>query len=355
MRKILSAVLLLLAFAHPAATQENRLSSGNVRMVMQRLVEDEIIPAYRDFEAAAGTLETRVKGLCAAHRPEALQAARQAFSGAATAWARIEFVRFGPVMSQNRLERVLFWPDRKGTGLKQVQAALANEDPAAADAAALPAKSVAMQGLGAIEFLLFGTGAEELTTGAAYRCGFAAAASANIRTVAAEIVAGWTTGGAAEEWIGQTDPEDVAASLNELVATLVHGLEAIRDVRLRGFLDTAGEDDRPKGALFWRSGQTLPALAANVDGLLDVFVESGMEVLLPQDQASIADSMAFEFREARDMLSSGLPVGEALTDADIRGRLIVADLVLDSLIERIDTQFAPATGLAAGFSFADGD
>ncbi len=71
---------------------------------------------------------------------------------------------------------MLFWPDRKGTGLKQVQAALASKDPTAADAAQLAGKSVAMQGLGALEFVLYGTGSEELATaGESYRCAYGAA------------------------------------------------------------------------------------------------------------------------------------------------------------------------------------
>jgi predicted lipoprotein len=69
-------------------------------------------------------------------------------------------IRFGPVTEENRLERILFWPDRKGIGLKQVQAAIAGEDATAADPQTLPGKSVAMQGLGALEFVLFGTGSD---------------------------------------------------------------------------------------------------------------------------------------------------------------------------------------------------
>ena len=55
---------------------------------------------------------------------------------------------------KTRLERILFWPDRKSIGLKQVQAALAAKDTSITDAGKLKGKSVAVQGLGALEFLL---------------------------------------------------------------------------------------------------------------------------------------------------------------------------------------------------------
>ncbi len=75
--------------------------------------------------------------LCTTPSQAALDAARKSPSARTVdAWSRIEIIRFGPVTEENRLERMLFWPDRKGTGLKQVQAALAAKDPTAADASA---------------------------------------------------------------------------------------------------------------------------------------------------------------------------------------------------------------------------
>ena len=84
---------------------------------------------------------------------------------------------------ENRLERILFWPDRKSTGLKQVQRALAEKDATATNPAKLKGKSVAMQGLGALEFVLFGTGAEKLAgPGEDYRCAYGRAIAGNVGT-----------------------------------------------------------------------------------------------------------------------------------------------------------------------------
>jgi predicted lipoprotein len=55
-----------------------------------------------------------------------------------------------------------------------VQELLAKQDPTATDAATLRGKSVAMQGLQALEFVLYGTGSETLATGDDYRCRYAA-------------------------------------------------------------------------------------------------------------------------------------------------------------------------------------
>ncbi len=337
------------------AVAEARLAPGSVRMVMERTVEDFILPGYRSFEQASGELVASTKALCAAPGSSSLAAARQAFDAVTLKWAGVEMVRFGPVMSENRLERVLFWPDRKSTGLKQAQAALATSDASVLDAANMPAKSVAVQGLGALEFALFGTGSQKLETGDSFRCGYAAAIAQNIHSIAGSLVAGWRDpDGALAKWTDQSSTEDVQESLNELVATLVHGLENVRDQRLLAFLDPDGKD-KPRLALFWRSGQTLPVLHANVVGLARLFDESAMDALLPEDEASIADSIRFEFSELANLLDISVPVAEALKQETLRSRLATSDVVLRSLLDRLDRQYAPATGLSSGFSFADGD
>ncbi|MGB3832409.1 MAG: imelysin family protein, partial [Mesorhizobium sp.] len=116
--------------------------------IVSRVVADFIQPAYRDFHKATADLDAAVAKLCATPSHELLTEARREFGDTVAAWSRAEIIRFGPVTEQNQLERILFWPDRKSTGLKQVQAAIEKEDPTASDPATLAGKSVAMQGLG---------------------------------------------------------------------------------------------------------------------------------------------------------------------------------------------------------------
>src|SRR5690606_18535738 len=150
MLKTITAIVLAAFFTGTAVHAQEEtgrpvLDAAKVRAVVANAVDDFIRPSYRDFHTAAGKLATGMQDLCAAPSPETLQSAREAFAEAAAHWARIEIVRTGPALAENRLERILFYPDRKSTGLKQVQALLAEPDEAATDIANLPGKSVAMQ------------------------------------------------------------------------------------------------------------------------------------------------------------------------------------------------------------------
>ena len=139
--------------------------------IITAAITDYIRPSFAQFETDTGALKTDMTSLCAVPSTGALTAAQGQFKTVVTSYSRIEFLHLGPLTIGNRAEQLLFWPDSKGIALKQVQQALAQKDPTATSADTLKNKSVAMQGLGALEFVLFGTGSETLgTTDGAYRC-----------------------------------------------------------------------------------------------------------------------------------------------------------------------------------------
>jgi predicted lipoprotein len=252
--------------------------------------------------------------------------------------------------------------DRKSTGLKQVQRALAEKDATATDPATLKGKSVAMQGLGALEFILFGAGAESLAeAGEAYRCAYGRAIAGNVEEMASAIVAGWQnpvaisaqwTNPGADNPLYRTDDE----AITELLDILIHGLEMVRDVRINGFLGEDADSDRPKQAIFWRSGATTASIAANLRGMRKLFEASRLAGLPPQDATWIADSIGFEFDNAESALEAADgPVAEMLADPARWEKLAYVRLVTSSLSELFGVRLAGALGLTAGFSSLDGD
>lgn len=357
---MLMRLALLFALCLPPATVANA-QTASLGEVYQRVLLDVIVPGYDGFAASTHGQGAVMRHLCENPSQQTLQAAREGFRQSASAWAGIEFLRFGPVMEENRLERVLFFPDRKGIGLRQTQALLAEEDDTALEAETLAAKSVAVQGLGALEFTLFGTGSGDLAGAEAdsYRCRFALAVSANLANIASELAAGWSESGTARKsWLalGNNASDDSRLAVETLLSTQVHGLEAIRDLRLRRFVGEEGGTSRPKRALFWRSQVTLPVIARNLT-FLEALFAAGMTDILPGDtRETIQGAVGFEFTQA--IGAAGAlegPVDDLVKDEAKLKRLRYLDLLLGSLIERFDQQYAGAVGITAGFSFADGD
>jgi predicted lipoprotein len=257
---------------------------------------------------------------------------------------------------------MLFWPDRKSIGLKQVQAALAEKDATATDPAQLAKKSVAMQGFGALEFVLYGTGAEALAQkGEPYRCAYGAAIAGNIETMAGDVVADWSKkGGFADLWAdpGPDNPlyRDGNEAVTELMGVFINGLEMVRDVRLKGFFGAAPDADKPRQAIYRRSQNTAASLAANLEGMDRLFTVSHVGDALSPEARWMADSTHILLTNgAADARAVTGPIGEALADPARREKLEHFGLVTSTLSSLIGTRMTAEFGLTAGFSSLDGD
>lgn len=326
-------------------------------------VDGFIRPAYHRFAIETAELSPPLSQLCKSNDKASLGSARAAFIEAMRAWSAVEIIRLGPVTEENRLERILHWPDRKGIGLKQVQAALASEDQTATNAERLAQKSVAMQGFSALEFLLYGTGANDQSAWASgYRCHYAQAIAGNLSTMAAAIASEWDApDGFAATWKNPSPENPLYRNDNEaltdLMDILVQGTEMLRDVRLNGFLGEVPDKDKPKQAIYWRANGTADALASNLEGLSRLFDASKLGDLATGDDAYLAHSIDFEFSNGEKALADlkGKPTDGMLSDPLMREKLAYFRVVTSSLSDLFGTRLAGSLNLTAGFSSLDGD
>lgn len=344
--------------AGPAAAFDTAAASK----VMVNAVDLYIRPAYADFHAKASALAGTTETFCAATSDDGLKAVQASFADTVESWGRIEFLRLGPVMQQNRFERILFYPDRKSTGLKQVQALLAWPDERVTDAPSLKSRSVAIQGLGAFEYLFYGSYPEGIVAEKnGFRCRYGLAVARNVESIAAELQSDWDApDGVARDWkvpaadnpVYRNDKEAVSA----LIGIAVHGLEMVRDQRVAHFYKGKGRKMSPKLAVYWRSGLTMKALRANVDGLAKFWVASDVTSLLDPDAHSLSESASFDLKNASSALAKlEQPTAERLGDAKYLAKLDFIEFNLKDAMSRIDRDVGGAIGLGAGFSFSDGD
>ncbi|MCX7305610.1 MAG: peptidase M75, Imelysin [Hyphomicrobiales bacterium] len=356
-----SAVAAAVALATVVCLCGGPASASKATDIVTRSIDGFIRPGYRAFHQSTSALYEAGKALCTAPSQAALDADRATFAKTVDAWSRIETIRFGPVAEQSRLERILFWPDRKATGLRQVQAALADKDPTVTDATGLAGKSVAMQGLGALEFVLYGAGSEALATGDEHRCAYGAAISGNLDAIAQELETAWAApDGFAAIWANPSaqNPQyrDGTEAVTELMGVFVTGTELVRDVRLGGFLGKDAAADKPRQALFWRSNKTVDALAGNLAGMRDLLEASHLADALPAEASYMGKSALFEFANAASAAKGADgPIAAVLADPDRRAKLAYFGLVTSSLSDIFGTQMSGALGLTAGFSSLDGD
>lgn len=355
-KRLALALSLLLAAVLPASAEVKASD------VIGRAIDGFVRPAYAALDEHAVVLNKAMHALCETPSEQNLEAARSAFSSTVEAWSVAEIIAFGPVKENNRLERMLYWPDRKSIGLKQVQATLAAKDPTSTDPAQLAGKSVAMQGLGALEYVLSADGAETLAgKDDPYRCAYGAAVAGNIGTIAGEVRDAWQKpDGFASLWAnpGPKNPlyRDGTEAVTELVGVFINELEMIRDVRLKGFLGAKQDADKPKQAIYWRSQNTTASLAGNLSGIDQLFQASKLGDALPADAQWMAESIHIQLTNGVATAKSVTgPIDKALADPALRDKLDHFALITSSLSTLIGTRMTAEFGLTAGFSSLDGD
>lgn len=324
-------------------------------------IERYIVPEMGKFAQSSRELSAAVHDLCKRSSPGRLIAARSAFRNAALAYARIEFLRIGPLAEKNRRERLHYWPDRRSLGLKQVQRALAGQDETVATQLSLSQKSVALQGFGALEFLLFGSGSQMLAAGTApFRCAFAESVGANIASIAIELRELWEDPSGFQRIWTNPGPDNATfrnerESLAALVGLIANGFEIVADQRIRPIAPMNGKTKSYKRAVFWRAHLTRDFAIANLAGLGDLIDISRLadgDGRLP----TIENRLHFEIDQAVSTLSEMSESLEAfVTHKASSQKLTYLLILLKSLNDVTGNNLAHELGLPVTFSPLDGD
>jgi uncharacterized protein len=332
----------------------------------KQALEAHIRPGYAALVASAQALVKALDATCARQTGDRRRAVDLAFDGLVTAWARIEHIRFGPVTAENRLERLFFWPDRRGLGARQVAATLRARDAAALDPVALAEKRVAIQGLGALETALFGAPPTDAEDGA-YRCAYAKAIAANIGNIAAAILKEWTDPALyARHWLdpgaGNLHFLKRSETTLALAKALDNGLERVRDEWIAAPLGL-GRQRRRLTPVLATSKRTLKFFAAGLDGLHRLYMTAGLHkaivdtakvhpgVTVPLNAKLVKNEIETARNQLRRLVRQGKPF-----DADAMMQPFVAvGYPLKNARQQLAALLGLTAGVSMGFNATDGD
>lgn len=368
----------------------------------ERLLRDYIAPAMQDFQASTRRLQASLEAWCALParkgapgaaaaraapgqagegraQPGSISAGQlgEAFAQAVEAWSGIEFLRFGPLVAANRYERIYFWPDPRGITLRQVQGLLAKPG-SVPDAKVLATHSVAIQGLPALEYVLykengvlsFGADAPAGASGSsgasgaaatvnAAACDYAAAIAGNLADVGAELAQAWMPGGEYARQFSRPLPDSTLYRSQQEVAgeaikALSTGLQFARDVKLLPVLGDSPDAAQYKRAPFWRSGLSARAMEAALQGMIKFYQAGSYQY--GHDEAWVDRNVQEELQRARDEFSAMRGDARQLAhSAEGYRQLTLASLLLKNAKGVVDEHMAPAFGVRIGFNALDGD
>ena len=328
--------------------------------VARNAVELHIRPGYKRLAQATAGLDEKLKAFCADQQEASLAAAKQAYADAVTAWGRIEHLRFGPIMEEHRHERIVFWPDPKGIGARQVSRAMSKNDPTLISPEALAQKSVALQGLTALEQVLYGGGGL-LGQKTSFRCQYAVAISANLAAIAAKVDAAWTspdgyarlmlTPGSADNAV-YLQPSEVT---QELVMAYATGLMSVRNLKIGAPLGLV-RSSKVSGAAFAASSLDRALIAANLEGVRELFKSSGLAAEISLEDKGTGQALLNEFDIALKIITDlKVPLDEVAKTPKLKEEVAVIGFALKNAYETGAARMKAAANLSLGFNALDGD
>ena len=360
----MTRVALVLATVLPCLTATAAQAELDQAAIARDALQNYIRLGYARFAESTVALDKSVAALCEQPSDAALQKARGAFAGTVAAWSPVEPIRFGPVEQEHRHERIFYWPDPKGLGARQAREALAKQDKGVAGATTLAGKSVALQGLPALEYLLYGEGADGLTKmdgEAAFRCSFAKAVAGNLVALGNEVSGGWKDGAPYTQAYLNPAPDNSAYRTQkevtlDLFKTFSAGIEWVRDQKLAKALGASPEEARPKLAPFWRSNLSFANMEGNLEGVRDLFAEGGLAGIVKAESAGVEASILFDVNHAIETLRGiDAPIEEAMRDKETRAKLEALRISLKSAATTAGDMIGRGAGISFGFNAMDGD
>ncbi|PVY61959.1 imelysin family protein [Pusillimonas noertemannii] len=325
-----------------------------------RLAQGYIAPAMQQFHEAAGQMGKALQSACGDPAAGSDEVAA-AFEHLVAAWSGIEFLRFGPLVQANRFESIYFWPDPRGVTTRQVQGLLAKPAGEIPDAQGLAKHSVALQGLPALEYVLYrdkGLLSGKQGDDQAAACAYALAVAGNLERVGGELYALWKADGEFARLFSQPGPDnplyrnaqEVAA---EVVKALSTGLQFQVDVKLAPSLGADAGKAAPRKAPFWRSDLAPVSLRAAAQGMLAFYDAGGYSF---PGAEWIDQNVRGELQRAVDQLEGMRGGTEQLwRDEESHRGLVLVRLLLNNAKNLVDQDVAPALGVRIGFNALDGD
>lgn len=354
---------LTLALVASSAVQAGIDRKSHAQIVID-FIDTFLEPRLATLGGATGQLSSNISAYCADPAGKNLKAIEGSFAATVKAWGALDFIRFGPIMSEHRLERFYFWPDPRATTAQQLTMLLAKRDAAVLTPESFSKQSVAVQGLSALEILIYDQntklGGED--EAGRYRCQFAAASAAQLDRISHDVIDGWSgpNGFRAKMLSPGSDNvlyKDASETARDVVKAFVTGVElALNRFALPEL--TAAKQMPPKRARvpFERSGLSTAFLQSGIHSLHALLDVTAMVAYVPPDKAWMNSFVPNAYKGLDVGIASYEQTNSAEPGSEER-MAVISKLRFDlsGLRQIVVKELAPAAKLTLGFNELDGD
>ena len=328
----------------------------------ERAIDEYVVPNFEKLESATVKLATTLGKAC--DRPTGqLSAIQDDFKKTVLAWAGVEFLRLGPMGAEARAERFDFSPDPRRVVERQMRRLLARRDAAVLDPQVLAKKSVAVQGLPALQVLLTSRRHSILadTEDGRYRCRFAVSIAKNLENIAREAVSGWTGANGWGAKMLNPGPDNLqyrssAEAAAALVRALITGLQLIQNRQIMPMIAAQSKPGKKPRLPFARSGLSADYIAASVISCKRYYETLGLSVYIPESESWMKQWIVDAFdRVAREGPVAVQSFADGQEHPERERKLRFLRFQVEGIRKLIGRKIASVANLTIGFNELDGD
>ncbi len=314
------------------------------------LAEIVLIPAYDQLSISATDQNALWLEVCENPAAEKLATLRAAFRRTSDAWAGVFNWNFGPITFLLRRDRFYHWPERRNAISKGLARLLDKTQPEKLHPAVFARTSVAVQGLPALERLLF-ENVDVMQNKWACRVGQAIAG--NLASMAMNTSKEWRTEVLQHIKTGKPHPIYFGAPkelLNTIFTGLLTGYTIITDQKLRPVLGGNTDKAKPKLIEGRRSKRFLSNLKLNLTALFRIDAVIGA-VLSSETNADMKTKKG----QILPLLEELMPPEVGVYDSKQRDKITELIRRLTDYQTSIVDIYSKHLGLVVGFNSLDGD
>jgi uncharacterized protein len=339
--------------------------ADDFRPQLERFIADYARPETAMFAQTSSRLPDAVDAICQDLNKETKTAFEVSFADTIRELSRIHFLRFGPLLKNDRLSRLSFLPDPRGIAQRQIRKIYVARDESVLSVTSLRGKSVALQGLTALQLIAFDKQGTVVLGKAGdnreFTCGYALAIAQNVAEISKNLAADWADPNGFSSVLLSAGPENASyKSSKEALETVFNGLVTgviiTKDQDLLPALGSSEAKARPRRFPYSRSVNAVSYLSGEIAGIRDAFFSLGLKSLTPEEHVWLLDTLNFEFANAQAYLKKlDPPLRQTFGQGGSYGSVKALMITLDSIRELLSQEFAGALGLSGGFNALDGD
>jgi uncharacterized protein len=366
MRKLIYCLLVMGALAASCGKSSSGPGNNNAgasfdrKSMLTNLSTNIIVPAYTAFQSATSTLNTAVTTFNATPNADNLTALQSAFKAAYLQWQSTSVFELGPAEQISFRVNTNTYP----TDVNQINANI-NSNTYNKDVLA----NLAAKGLPALDYLLFGVGADNNAILTAYttdalannRKTYLAAISAELNTNATTVLNAWKTSYSTP--FVNADGTDQGSSTGVLVNQLVYDYEILKndEIGIPAGIESMGNTFPSKVQAYY-SKMSVQLTLAHLQAIQNIYQGKdglGLDDYLTKVNAqyngsSLADAIQAQFIAANTKLQAlSDPLSDNITNNN--AAVTTAYTELQKLTVLLKTDMTSSLGILITFGDNDGD